>query len=213
MKQFDLSVYLLTHPVDDLLERVRQSIAGGATLIQYRDKIHGDREFLDTGRRVRDIARAASIPFIVNDRIDLALALDADGVHLGQEDTEAGRARALIGPDRILGISAGSVEEARRAVAAGADYLGVGDVFGTATKNKEEPPIGVDGLRDVARAVSVPIVAIGGVTLDNAPLAIRAGASGVSVISAILFAPDSRAATDALVRAVRTALASGECGK
>ena len=213
MKQFDLSVYLLTHPVDDLLERVRQSIAGGATLIQYRDKIHGDREFLDTGRRVRDIARAASIPFIVNDRIDLALALDADGVHLGQEDTEAGRARALIGPDRILGISAGSVEEARRAVAAGADYLGVGDVFGTATKNKEEGPIGVDGLREVARAVSVPIVAIGGVTLENAPLAIRAGAAGVSVISAILFAPDSRAATEALVRAVRSALASGECGK
>ena len=162
---------------------------------------------------MRDIARAASIPFIVNDRIDLALALDADGVHLGQEDTEAGRARALIGPDRILGISAGSVDEAKRAVAAGADYLGVGDVFGTATKNKEAPPIGVEGLRDIARAVSVPIVAIGGVTLDNAPLAIRAGASGVSVISAILFAPDSRKATEDLARAVRTALAERTCGK
>ncbi len=211
MRAFDLSVYLLTHPVDDLLDRVRDSIAGGATLIQYRDKVHGDREFLDTGRRVRDIARAASIPFIVNDRVDLALALDADGVHLGQEDIEAGRARALIGPDRILGISTSSVDEARRAIAAGANYLGVGDVFGTATKNKEEGPIGVEGLREIARAVAIPIVAIGGVTLENAPLAIRAGASGVSVISAILFAPDSRTATEGLARAIRTAFAERAC--
>lgn len=205
MKTFDLSLYLLTHPVNDLLERVRQSIEGGATLIQYRDKVHGDREFLDIGRRVRDIAWSAGIPFIVNDRIDLALALDADGVHLGQGDTEAGRARAMIGPERILGISAGNVKEALRAVAAKADYLGVGDIFGTSTKQKETGPIGVEELHAVVKAVSVPVVAIGGVTIENAPLAIQAGASGISVISAVLFAADSRKAAEDLKRAVCTA--------
>ena len=141
VKPFDLSLYLLTHPVENLEEKVRLALAGGVTLVQYRDKIHDDEAFLVMGRRVGDIVRAAGVPFIVNDRIDLALALDADGVHIGQEDTEAGRARAMIGPDRILGVTAGTAAEALRAVAAGADYLGVGDVFGTGTKKKETGPM------------------------------------------------------------------------
>lgn len=209
MKQFDLSLYLLTHPVEHLEEKVRLALAGGATLVQYRDKIHDDEAFLDMSRRIGLIARGASIPFIVNDRVDLALILDADGVHVGQEDTEPHRARAMIGPDRILGVTAGTVDEALRAVAAGADYLGVGDVFGTGTKKKETGPIGPEGLAEIVRAVSVPVVAIGGVTAENAPLAIRAGASGVSVISAVLFQEDPRSAARELLAAVRAARGMG----
>lgn len=201
-KNFDVTLYLLTHPLQDLVERVRQAVLGGVTMIQYRDKVSGDRDFLRTGRLVREFAREAGVAFIVNDRIDLALVLDADGVHIGQEDMDAASARALIGPERILGISAGTVQQALEAVAAGADYLGVGDVFGTATKHKKEGPIGLEGLRAVSAAVSIPVTAIGGVTLENAPGAICAGAEGISVISAILFAPDSRKAAEDLKRSV-----------
>jgi thiamine-phosphate pyrophosphorylase len=138
------------------------------------------------------------VPLIVNDRVDVALAIDADGVHVGQDDMPAPLARRLLGAGRILGVSAGTVEEALQAQADGADYLGTGDVYGTPSKADAGAPIGVAGLAAVARAVAIPVVAIGGIQVGNAAAAIRAGASGVAVISAVVGAPDPEAAARAL---------------
>jgi thiamine-phosphate pyrophosphorylase len=139
---------------------------------------------------------------IVNDRADVALAIDAEGVHVGQDDMPAPLARQIIGPARILGVSAGTVDEALQAARQGADYLGTGDVYGTPTKADAGTPIGLGGLAEVARAVAIPVVAIGGITIDNAPAAIEAGAAGVAVISAVIGAADPEDAARRLRAAV-----------
>ena len=188
-----------------LEEIVRAALRGGATVIQLREKEAGIREMIEMGRRLRDICHSFGVPFIVNDRVDVALAVDADGVHVGPEDMPPEIARRLIGPDRILGVSATSVDEALQGERAGADYLGVGDVFGTRTKPDAGKPIGPNGLAEIVRRVRVPVVAIGGVTAENAGEAVRAGAAGVAVISAVVSAPDPEEATRRLVRAVAEA--------
>jgi thiamine-phosphate pyrophosphorylase len=182
----------------DLLDIVRAAVAGGATLVQLREKEASTREMLDLGRAMLDITRAANVPLIVNDRIDVALALDADGVHVGQDDMPADVARRLIGPDRILGVSAETVEQAQAAEDSGADYLGVGTVFATPSKADAGAPIGLDGMRAIAQVSSVPLLAIGGITADNAADIRKAGAHGVAVISAIISAPDPQDAARAL---------------
>lgn len=194
MKNVDWSVYVITDRRAargrSLVEVVRAAIAGGATVVQLREKEAGTREMIELGQTLHEITRAAGIPLIVNDRVDVALALDAEGVHVGQDDMPALPARRLIGPERILGVSAGTVEEARRAERDGADYLGVGDVFGTPSKPDAGPPIGVEGLAEIVRVVAIPVVAIGGITPENAAAAVQAGAVGVAVISAVLGAED-----------------------
>jgi len=185
-----------------LVDVVRAAVRGGATAIQLRDKGASTREMIDLGRALHQITRPAGVPLIVNDRADVALAIDAEGVHVGQDDMPAPLARAIIGPERILGVSAGTVSEARQAAREGADYLGVGDVYGTPTKADAGTPIGVDGLAEIARAVTIPVVAIGGITLDNAAAALEAGAAGVAVISAVIAAPDPEAAAWQLRRTV-----------
>lgn len=195
---FDLSVYLVTDQRSSrhsaggrsLLDTVRAALRGGVTAVQLRDKAMTIRELLELGRALRELTREAGVSFIVNDRVDLALALDADGVHVGQDDLPADIARRLIGPARILGVSAASVAEARQAEAAGADYLGVGDVFGTLSKPDAGEPIGLKRLSEIARSVSLPVVGIGGVTLENASAVAEAGAAGVAVISVVMGAPD-----------------------
>lgn len=198
MTRIDWSVYVITdrRTAGDrsLLDIVRAAIRGGATVVQLREKAASTRAMIELGQALLEITRAAGIPLIVNDRVDVALAIGAEGVHVGQDDMPAAMARRLIGPDRILGVSARTVEEAIQAERDGADYLGAGDVFGTPTKPDAGPPIGVEGLRQIVRAVSIPVVAIGGVTPQNASAAIGAGAVGVAVISAVVGAPDPEAA-------------------
>lgn len=192
------SLYVLTdrRAVGDrsLVDVIRAAIQGGATAVQLRDKDASTRALIELGRALLAITRPAGVPLIVNDRVDVALAIDADGVHVGQDDMPAVLARRLLGPERILGVSAGTVEEALQAQADGADYVGTGDVYGTPTKADAGIPIGIDGLAEVVRAVSIPVVAIGGIKAENAAAALAAGASGVAVISAILGASDPEAA-------------------
>lgn len=155
---------------------------------------------LELGRVVLELTRAAGVPLIVNDRVDLALILGADGVHVGQDDLPADEVRKLIGPDRILGVSVSTLEEARRAVLDGADYLGAGDVFGTPSKLDAGPPIGLERLAKIAQAVPLPVVGIGGITEANAASVIQAGAAGVAVISAIVGSPNPGAAAQRLYK-------------
>ncbi|MCS7234535.1 MAG: thiamine phosphate synthase [Armatimonadota bacterium] len=191
-------------------EVARAAVAGGATALQLRDKRATGRELLLWARTLRDLARRERVLFVVNDRVDVALAAEADGAHVGDDDLPVVDVRRLLGPDRVVGASAGTVEDAVRAEREGADYLGVGPVFPTGTKPDAGAAIGVDGLRAIARAVRIPVVGIGGITADNAAEVIRAGAAGVAVISAVADADDMVQATRRLREAVDRAL--GERG-
>ncbi|MCI0483799.1 MAG: thiamine phosphate synthase [candidate division NC10 bacterium] len=163
-----------------------QALEGGATMIQLRDKEGDLRSLYEEAVAIRQLCRRYKSLFIVNDRLDVALASEADGVHLGQEDLPPERARPLLHPGMLLGISTHSVEEARAAEAAGADYIGFGPVFPTASKAGTRPTVGVDGIRMVKAAVALPVLAIGGITLERVPEVVHAGADGVAVISAIV---------------------------
>lgn len=186
-------------------EVIRAAIAGGATVVQYREKEGTTRQMMEEARAVRELAHQAGLPFIVNDRLDIALAVDADGVHVGQEDMPAPLARKLIGPGKIVGVSATNLEEALQAERDGADYIGAGPVFATPTKPDAAPPMGLDGLAEICRRVFIPVVAIGGINEENAGAVIAAGADGVAVISAIVAAPDVEAAARRLRQTVEEA--------
>jgi len=183
-------------------EQAREAIKGGATVIQYREKMGSTRHLIEEAAAVRDVCRQLGATFIVNDRVDVALAVGADGVHVGQEDMPAAIARRLIGEDMILGVTVGNAEQARQAQADGADYLGTDAVFPTASKPDAGPPIGVETLEQICRAVSIPVVAIGGVNASNVAQVIRAGAAGAAVISAVVGAPDIAAAARRLRQAI-----------
>ena len=207
MMQVDWSLYVLADRraagERALIDVVRAAVRGGATAIQLREKTASTRALIELGRALLEVTRPAGVPLIVNDRVDVALAIHADGVHVGQDDMPAPIARRLLGPDWILGVSAGTVAEAQQAERDGADYLGTGDVYGTPTKADAGVPIGVAGLAEVARAVSIPVVAIGGIQPDNAAAAIAAGAAGVAVISAVIGAADPEAAARRLIETIK----------
>ncbi|SFS38945.1 thiamine phosphate synthase [Halostagnicola kamekurae] len=188
-------------------EIVRAAIDGGIDAVQLRDKGLEARDRYEIGLECRELTDAAGIDLIVNDRVDLARAIDADGVHLGQSDLPVAVARDLLGPDAIVGCSASTVAEATRAEADGADYLGVGAIYGTSSKDveKSKDGVGPDRIRDVVDAVSIPVVGIGGITAENAGPVVRSGATGVAVISQITAAADPRAATESLAEAVESA--------
>ncbi len=209
MRRVDLSIYIIT---DRSAGRARvheevatAAIAGGATVVQLREKTLATRQFLEVAVRTRDATRRAGLPLIINDRVDVALAVDADGVHVGPDDMPVGVARRLLGPDRIIGASAGTVAEAVEAERDGADYLGVGSVFATPSKADAGAPIGTRTVQAIVRAVRIPVVGIGGITPDNAAAVIDAGAAGVAVISAVANADDISAAVRHLVEVVRAA--------
>lgn len=188
-----LALYVIPDPVigrgRDLIEQARLALDGGATALQLRLKNATSQEFYRTACLMKELCREAGALFIVNDRLDIALAAGADGVHLGQSDLPCAAARRLAPEGFIIGVSAHTPEQAREAVADGADYLGVGAVYPTGSKS-DVKTCGVEGLKAVRDAVEIPLVAIGGITLQRVPQVIAAGADGVAVISAVVAGDD-----------------------
>jgi thiamine-phosphate pyrophosphorylase len=189
------------------IEIAREAIAGGATALQLRWKAGPLSEALQVGHALRALCREAGVLFVVNDRVDLALALEADGVHVGVSDLPVPETRKLVGESMVVGFSPETLEQALAAEAAGADYLGVGPVYPTTTKPDAGPAVGLEHLAQIAGAVGIPVVGIGGITAANAAAVIRAGAVGVAVISAVVGAGDVREAARQLREVVDAALA------
>ena len=189
-----------------LHEVVKESLDGGVTFLQLREKNLDEAHFLDEAKDIKQLCREYGVPFIVNDNVDIALAKDADGVHAGQSDMEAGDVRAKLGPDKIIGVSAQTVEQALQAQAHGADYLGVGAVFPTGSK-ADAKEVEWDVLRDICRAVSIPVVAIGGITRENVTKLAGTGICGVAVISAIYAQEDITEAAKNLKETVKEMVA------
>ena len=188
------------------------AVAGGVTLVQLREKTAADGEVAALARELKAVLDPAGVPLIVNDRIEVALGAGAAGVHLGQDDLDAGRARARLGPEGIIGVSAGTPEEAARVDPSLADYVGVGSVYATATKPDAGAPIGPEGLAALRATLPLPVVGIGGIDADNAAAVIAAGADGVAVVSAICGAADPEAAARALRRVIESARRPGGGG-
>ena len=205
---FDYSLYLVTDRALSLgrstVEVVRAAIRGGVSCVQLREKGCSTREFMDEARLLKALLAGTGVPLFINDRLDVALAVGADGVHLGQNDMHIADARRLVGNRMIIGISAESVADAVRAEAEGADYIGASPVFTTPTKTDTAPPLGLDGLRAIRRAVQLPLVAIGGINADNAAQVLRAGADGLAVVSAIVSAPCPRTAAAGLRQRIQS---------
>ncbi len=192
------SLYVLT---DQGLSRsrsnvdvVEEAIAGGADAIQLRDKGYTAKQLLDEALKLREITREGGVPLIINDRVDVALAVDADGVHLGQDDFPIAWARKLLGKDRIVGISTHNVEEAVQAEKDGADYVSIGSAFPTTTKSDARPLAGLEIITDIKKNVNIPVVAIGGIKMENVAQVGQAGADCIAVISAVVSATNIREA-------------------
>ncbi len=185
----------------DVAEVTEAAIAGGVTVVQYRDKVSSGRTFFAHALRCRQICTAHGVPFIVNDRLDIALAVQADGVHVGQEDLPVAVVRRVGGEELLIGVSAGTVAEAVAAAAEGADYLGVGAIYPTGSKHDADMTT-LATLREICRRVDCPVVAIGGITVDRVGQVLQAGAHGVAVISALLDG-DVRANARALREQIR----------
>ena len=185
-----------------LYDVVRESLDGGVTFLQLREKDLDDETFFREAVRLRDMSREYGVPFVINDNVDIAVRMDADGVHVGQSDMEAGDVRALIGPDKILGVSAQTVEQAVLAEKRGADYLGVGAVFPTGSKDDADD-VSFETLKAICEAVSIPVVAIGGITAENTPQLAGSGICGIAVISAIYGQKDIYKAAASLKKITR----------
>ena len=181
-----------------IYEQVKASLDGGITLLQLREKEMPYEDFLREAKDIKALAASYRVPMMINDNVDLALAVDADGVHVGQSDMEAGSVREKLGQDKIIGVSARTVLEALRAEKAGADYLGVGAVFSTSTK-EDADVIAWETLKEICQSVSIPVVAIGGIKKDNVMQLAGSGAAGISVISSIYGQPDIRTACEELL--------------
>lgn len=192
-------LYVITEPaLYDPVEGSRLALEGGARILQLRDKQATTRRLVEVGLALRQLTRTYGALLIVNDRVDVALAVEADGVHLGQDDMPLPLARRLVGSQMLIGISAETVDEARQAEAEGADYLGVGPMFATHTKPDAGMPVGSQRVREIKAVVSLPVFGIGGITHANASEVLAAGADGICVISAVFGAPDPLSATRAL---------------
>lgn len=193
-KNIDYSLYLVTDrglaKGRTTLEIVRAAVEGGVTCVQLREKECSTLEFIEQALAVKAFLQDHGVPLIINDRVDVALAVAADGVHLGQTDMPLKAARKILGDSMLIGISAESLEDAVEAESGGADYLGVSPIYATPTKTDTAPPLGLEGLRAIRAAVKLPLVGIGGLNRDNAAEVIRSGGDGVAVVSAIMAAAD-----------------------
>jgi len=209
VRNLDLSLYVVLDPRltggRPLTDVARAALRGGATVLQLRDKEASARALTPAAEELAALAHAMGAHFIINDHVDIAAAVGAPGGPLGADDRAVAAARALLGPEALIGFSAGTPAEARDAARAGADYLGTGAIYATASKADAGAPIGVDGLERVVRATGVPVVAIGGVAPGRAAPCIRAGVAGVAVITAVTLAADVEGAARALRAEVETA--------
>lgn len=201
--QPDYSIYLVT---DDgclqgraLIDCVRKALDGGVTLVQYRAKTASSAEMYAEALQLKALCDSFNVPLIINDRLDIAMAVGAAGVHLGQDDLPCAAARKILGEDYIIGVSAHNPAEAKAALQSGADYLGCGAVFGTATK-ADVKKLGTDGLAAICKAKGLPVVGIGGVTADNYREVRAAGADGAAIVSGILAQPDINATVRAIAK-------------
>lgn len=180
------------------LEIAKLAIAGGADTIQFRQKSGSTKEMIEEARKIKQVCKEAEVSFIVNDRIDVAIASEADGVHLGQDDFPISMARRLLGPDKIIGGSASDKDEAMDCFSQGADYVGFGPVYVTTSKDDAGPVSGISLLKEVVNTIRLPIIAIGGISVENVPGVMKAGAAGIAVISAVCCKEDPTGATRAL---------------
>ena len=194
----DLLLYAVTDRSwlngETLYSHVEKALKGGVTFVQLREKGLSEEQFLEEAKEIKELCGRYHVPFIINDNVDIVLAVDADGVHVGQNDMEAGDVRAKLGPDKIIGVSAHSVEEAMLAQKRGANYLGAGAAFPTGTKG-DAGPLSHDVLEEICKAVDIPVVAIGGIGKKNIMELSGRGLSGVAVVSAIFEQPDIEEAT------------------
>ncbi|WZL74321.1 thiamine phosphate synthase [Clostridiaceae bacterium 35-E11] len=199
--QMNKTVYLVTDDskldFETLYQKLASALQGGVGLLQLREKTASSKTFYEHALAVKPLCQEYQVPLIINDRLDIALAVDADGVHLGQNDLPLSVARKILGPDKIIGISARTTEDALKAEKEGADYLGVGAVFPTSTK-EDAQRISEEVFAAIQSAVTIPIVAIGGITLENAATIVNRGVSGIAVVSAILNQRDAKAAAQTL---------------
>jgi thiamine-phosphate pyrophosphorylase len=209
IKPIDYSLYLVTDRGlsrgRSTLEIVEAAVCGGVTCVQLREKTCSTRTFIEEALAIRHRLKQLAVSLIINDRLDVAQAVGADGVHLGQTDMPLDTARRIVGESMLIGISAESLEDAVAAEKDGADYLGVSPIYATPTKTDTAPPLGLEGLQAIRQAVAIPLVAIGGLNRDNSGAVIRSGADGVAVVSAIVAADDPEQAARQLSKTIETA--------
>lgn len=199
----DLLLYAVTDRhwlgEETLYQQVEKALNGGATFVQLREKMLADDLFLQEAKEIKELCRRYNVPFVINDNVEIAAAMDADGVHVGQSDMEAGDVRAKLGDDKIIGVSAQTVEQALLAQERGADYLGVGAVFATGSKDDADE-ISHETLKAICEAVDIPVIAIGGISCDNVQQLAGSGICGIAVISAIFGQKDIETAAVQLKR-------------
>lgn len=202
MNAVDTTLYLVTDAPENyphgLLANVESAVAGGASIVQYRATTGTKRHLFETACALRDLLRPRHVPLIINDHVDLALAIDADGVHIGQNDRPAETVRRLIGPGRLLGLSITAPEQLDTVPPAIIDYLGIGPVFPTLSKDDAAPALGLEQLARLTARTSLPVVAIGGINLDNAASVFATGVAGIAIVSALSRATDPAAIARAL---------------
>jgi thiamine-phosphate pyrophosphorylase len=209
LQNIDYSLYLVTDRGlargRTTLEIVKTAVYGGTTIVQLREKDCSTRDFIEQALTVKKFLKARGVPLLINDRVDVAQAIAADGVHLGQTDMPLEIAKKILGDSMIIGISAESLEDAIEAERGGADYLGISPIYATPTKTDTASPLGLKGLREIRNTVKLPLVGIGGLNKDNAAEVIRHGADGVAVVSAIVAADDPAAAAEELKQVIKEA--------
>lgn len=202
MNNLDLSLYLVTNNSEDeekFLNIIEESLKGGVSVVQLREKKAETLDFYNLALKVKEITQKYNVPLIINDRIDIALAIDADGVHVGQSDMPAKTARSMIGEDKILGVSAANIKEAKKAQRDSADYIGVGAVYPTNTKD-DATSVPKKELKEIVKSVDIPVVAIGGITQENAHELNDCRIDGLSVVSAIMEAKNPKIASENLLK-------------
>ena len=207
MKSFDLSLYLVLDPdlcggAQGMIDTAQIAAQNGVSIVQLRAPRWKKRLWFETARRLKETLAPLGVPLIINDQVDVALAVDADGVHIGQVDLPPATVRRLLGPDKLLGLSVANGEQLAASDLVGVDYIGVGPVYPTQTKHDAAPVLGVDGFAELRRALRLPTVAIGGIQASRCAPLLAAGAQGVAVVSAICGQPDVATAAIALRREI-----------
>ncbi|MDM5305314.1 thiamine phosphate synthase [Peribacillus frigoritolerans] len=203
--QIDLSLYLVTEEsiaIEELTRIIAESVSGGVSIVQLREKNNSSLSFYKKASALKQLLNGLSIPLVINDRVDIALAVDADGIHIGQDDLPLPVVKKMVPEDMIVGVSVSTLEEALEAERNGADYIGVGSVFPTKTK-QDATLMALEDLGEICRGVSIPAVAIGGITADNMSALSNSGLSGTAVVSAIMNADNPKTASESLLKIIK----------